>query len=355
MRLRGFFLRALCLALLLAVPLVAGAAESPCASCHSEASTCWDCHAVNPYGPSNIDPSTGVPQVAHRSSTDLAGGNFSYIIGAKTRLTGTAKTAGHNVKDTFGKGEGGPDDNFGGGGPPGDQHSTGITSANFTCAGTFGCHGDRSIADEYEALRDAHHESTSVLRFGSVNLSAQGLTVGTSYRYLLGVKGVEEDQWMGNLPGPARHNEYYGASTMGESSATRPAGNTMSGFCAECHGLFHGAGPGETGGSSPWKRHPSDIVLPNYGEYRDYGHRSLGPREYSIQVPVARQGILNSLAAPMATVSPGVDVVMCLSCHYAHAGPYERLLRWDYTGMVAGTSGSTAGTGCFVCHTTKDR
>ncbi|QJA05750.1 hypothetical protein FVE67_02585 [Thermosulfurimonas marina] len=52
-------------------------------------------------------------------------------------------------------------------------------------------------------------------------------------------------------------------------------------------------------------------------------------------------------------MTPGSDAVMCLSCHYAHAGPYPDMLRWDYRTCVAG-GGENPKCGCFVCHTTKD-
>jgi predicted CXXCH cytochrome family protein len=47
-------------------------------------------------------------------------------------------------------------------------------------------------------------------------------------------------------------------------------------------------------------------------------------------------------------------IVLCLSCHRAHGSAHDDLLRWDYAGMQAGTTGAEAGSGCFICHTTKD-
>ena len=70
---------------------------------------------------------------------------------------------------------------------------------------------------------------------------------------------------------------------------------------------------------------------------------------YNPVVPVARP----SLTAVSSTVTPGTDMVMCLSCHVPHGSPNDDLLRWDYNGMVAGGGGDD-GTGCFVCHTEKD-
>ena len=94
--------------------------------------------------------------------------------------------------------------------------------------------------------------------------------------------------------------------------------------------------------SSPFQRHPSDIVLPLGGEYGSYTN-------YSVEAPVARTMVPD---VPSDGVTPGTDAVMCLSCHGAHATNYPDILRWDYTGMVAGGGSNTSG--CFVCHTTKD-
>ena len=72
------------------------------------------------------------------------------------------------------------------------------------------------------------------------------------------------------------------------------------------------------------------------------------PHIYSVEAPVARPTVYST---PSPTVTPGIDVVMCLSCHSAHATPYADILRWDYSDMVAGGSGSG---GCFTCHTQKN-
>jgi hypothetical protein len=321
---------------------------------------CWGCHAESTTGGNNISPTTGAPQVAH-NTTDLAGGNFSYITGDKALTTGTTKTVGHNVKDTAVT-----DDNYTSGTfPPGDQHTTGITNANFTCAGQYGCHGDRTASSEYPAVYGAHHYLDNQLKFGSINEANQALgsgtngeQVGSSYRFLKGVAGGEDSDWQATKS-ETDHNEYKGGTTMGTSTKTAPATGgtpskgTISGLCAECHGFFHGTATNETGGTAtPWKRHPTDIVLPNSSEYQSYYDKNTtATKKYSVEAPVARQSIPNAMEDD---VTPATDVVMCLSCHTVHASPYEDILRWNYSGMDAGTTGASAQTGCFVCHTGKD-
>ncbi|MEJ2032933.1 MAG: cytochrome c3 family protein, partial [Deltaproteobacteria bacterium] len=84
-------------------------------------------------------------------------------------------------------------------------------------------------------------------------------------------------------------------------------------------------------------------VIKNDGELAAY-------TTYNITAPVARPNVPSQASS---AVTPGTDVVMCLSCHMAHASPYDSLLRFDYTKMVAGRG--NGGTGCLVCHSAKGR
>ncbi|HUV49889.1 MAG TPA: cytochrome c3 family protein [Anaerolineae bacterium] len=301
-------------------------------------STCLGCHGMGTGN--NIENIGGseIPQVYHTNGTDLAGGNFKYIDVDDNR--------GHNVNADLENIEGtlelAPGHTHGVGGSP--------TPAEFTCAGTGGCHGWRqhgSGISGIAAIKGAHHQNTDG--------QCDGTTTAKSYRFLLGVKGFEN---MGankyqNL-NATNHNEYFGTTSPTEYGCTNchdtsgpmdmhilPLNNTISGFCATCHSTFHvlsGIG-GSTSG--PFTRHPTDIVLPSSGEYAAY-------TTYSVEAPVGRTTVPDSISN---IVTPGTDVVTCLSCHKAHASNYPDLLRWDYTTMNAGGGGSG---GCFTCHTQKN-
>lgn len=292
---------------------------------------CLGCHGQSPSGSNNIITLGNVPQVLHAATTDLAGGNFKYL--------DTDDNRGHNVIDT-----GNQEGNASMFPPPGNQHlAVGeIIATNFTCSGAKGCHGDRTVEDKLLSLKGAHHTDDSVLKFGSINVSGQGSSTGLSYRFLKGVYGGEDTDWQASS-GSTDHNEYFGATTMGASSATAPANNTISGLCAECHGYFHGTTSSECSSASPWLRHPTDTSLPSSGGYTAY-------TAYSLTAPVARTTILGS---PSGTVTPSGttdDIVMCLSCHRAHASPYFKMMRWDYKGWPANGQIN----GCNVCHTSKN-
>jgi len=290
---------------------------------------CYGCHtydttsAVASFGGSKI------PQVLHSDYTNnLAAGNFNYIKDA----SGSADHKGHNVAAVNQEGDASKFP------PPGDEHSnSSINAENFTCAGANGCHGDREVTDQMASMKGAHHEKDSTI---------DGSGVGKSYRFLNGVKGVENND--ATYPWENRsatlHNEYKGMTGTGSSdvSKTSPGShNTISGLCAECHGNYHYSD--DIGGtSSPWLRHPTDVTLPTNGEYASYN-------TYSVLAPVARV----TPASPSQTVTPGGndnDIVMCLSCHGAHATNYYKMMRWDYKAPDV----TTAYSGCNICHTKKD-
>jgi len=197
--------------------------------------------------------------------------------------------------------------------------------------------------------------------------------------------GNETNKWENNA---ADHNEYYGddsglsenfqgcttCHTLGTgngignstratfNSAIKVPNNSMSGFCSSCHARFHSAGDGATNGATTWGdyndngvsgaflRHPSDYVIPSSGDYNYYG-------TYSTSAPVARPDITGYTGGGDTNVTPGTDMVMCLSCHVAHGSDQDYLLRFDYSAMTAGNY-ADEGTaqaigGCLNCHSSK--
>lgn len=227
-----------------------------------------------------------------------------------------------------------PDSRFGNT-PPG---GTTLTSP-LQCAGTNGCHGDPSVSSvPLLALNKAHHNNIS----GTVD----GTTVGRSYRFLLGVKGVEDPDWEWTVSGND-HNRYAGEVRMVENRS--PSAATISGNCAKCHGDFHNStagspnsGIGGTSGLvSPWLRHPNDYDMSLAGEFSGY-------KTYDTKIPLARTtGTIS--AGANASVSANQRVIMCLTCHRAHGSPYHAMLRWNYRAWP-GPGGQD---GCQVCHTAK--
>jgi hypothetical protein len=325
---------------------------------------CVACHAQNSLGEkiAVIGGGSKVPQVYHGDTSDLAAGNFIHIVGGNDRR-------GHNVKDLFPAG----DESYDGfnrppGLPDGGEENLhhnmfGANFAGFTCAGAMGCHGTRhqtlpggANRDGFAAISGAHHNNADGAKLDVAQVVAgvhDGEKVAESYRFILGLKGTgsaSPDRWQ-NAEG--NHNRYYGdATALGTgcntchleetggdrttTSALKVPNQSMSGFCATCHGNFHSSGGSGgdivyNGVSGAFLRHPSDYILPTGDEYAGYG-------DYN-------------LTAPVAFNAGGEKVVMCLSCHQAHATPNDGMLRFNYALMIAGQA--THGEGCLGCHTTK--
>jgi hypothetical protein len=256
--------------------------------------------------------------------TPLAGGNF-YSVSINIDNTG------HNIFSTN------IDETLNSTPPGGNFPSGGTYTGQLRCAGTRGCHGhnggqsgDTPVDDETQAMKGAHHGDDSSPLNGDIT------NVARNYRFLLGIRGKEDSDWQQDNINTS-HNEYKG-STSNDT-------NTISYLCAECHGKYHTwvGGASEVGTASPWLRHPTDTLLLGTGEYSNY-------TTYNMIAPIAR---LDPDNLPDQTqVIPGTDIVMCLSCHRAHASPYFKMMRWDYQGWPACMPDCT--NGCNVCHTSKD-
>jgi hypothetical protein len=282
-----------------------------CVGCHSAANAItWQDGITK----APVVFNTGEPNYGNNG---LAAGNFYYV--------GANDLYGHNVFTTNSDGTLGNT-------PPGAPDDTALT-AQLRCAGTWGCHGhngrqsgDTAVDDQTIAMKGAHHGDDIPPLEGSL------ADVARNYRFLLGIKGKEDTDWEKDNVNTS-HNEYKGA--IGFTDTT-----TISYLCGECHGNFHSA---DLGSTTPWRMHPTDVVLKNSvgAEYSAYTN-------YSMVAPVARPE--DNYTGNADVVRPGTDIIMCLSCHRAHASPYYKMMRWDYKGWPANLQTN----GCNVCHTSKN-
>ena len=308
--------------------------------------TCLGCHSSDSSSTYYDLGGCNVPVVyytAGEPSTYLAGGNFWWVAEAG----GADDTKGHNVFYNEG------DDNLSE--APGNTVGTCGTDAchqnfhlpysganmGFTPSGRYGCEGChlnvKHHADDGTGTKYVDSEAKGWYRF----LSGHDFTD-------LGVKGIEDEDWQATSSA-TDHNEYLGVHDIGGGYGFRQSGGaangegTMTAFCTGCHGRFHGE---QQSSGGAWIRHPSDAVLPTSGEYSAYN-------TYSIEAPVSRPTSFDWGSGPSATVTPGEDMVMCLSCHRPHGSPYQDILRWDYSDMIAGDPSKSGG--CFTCHTQKNQ
>jgi hypothetical protein len=276
---------------------------------------CVSCHSNSEIGTSKTLAGAKVPVVLNTlpPNPPLAGGNFYHV------ARGSGDRKGHNVQ-----GVASPDSNHAGA-PPGYDRASDPSKIGYNpkkpmaCAGSNGCHGDRDVEDSFRAVMGTHHDKDSPL---------DGSTTARSYRYLKstgtvkGVVGLEDADW-GQTRSLSDHNEYS------------PSINSL---CTGCHSKVHGAADADITG--PWFGHPTGIVLPNRGEYMNF-------TKYSPEAPLGRAKVPES---PGETVTPGSDVITCLTCHMAHASPNDSILRWDFMSIIAGKNVKG---GCIICHTSK--
>jgi hypothetical protein len=273
-----------------------------CVNCHSNANS----DTIKKIGGNRVP-------VVHSTVTPirpLAGGNFHYV----AKDFGDSK--GHNVDGITSA-----DMKFNGF-PPGytrtsDHSIVGYNSGKpLMCAGSNGCHGDRNIEDPFAAIMGTHH---------ALDKPIDGSTTAKSYRFLKntgtmrGVLGTEDKDW-NRSSSSKNHNEYYPSIDV---------------LCENCHGDFHGKGNKDMG---HWFKHPTGVPIPLTVDYLKYS-------TYNTDAPVARNA---PEKIPGPEVNHGSDVVICLSCHVAHASPYESMLRWDYDRLMTEGKG-----GCLICHTGK--
>jgi len=301
--------------------------------------TCVGCHTgtndgtnTTPYVYSTTEPTFG--------TNTLAGGNFYWV------KTDDAK--GHNVfsdnPDTLTKAPG--DSGFSGCATNDCHTNLHATNTNYgTRQGCSKCHmmGNSTAPQGYHHANDGTGTKY-------VDTAAKGW-----YRFLaghmsgagFGVKGIEHEKWNYGATASS-HNEYYGVEVLTGGYGFGSLAPAMTAYCTGCHGVFHSdQQQGDETGSNPWIRHPSDKVIPTTGEYQYIS------TTYNLNVPVARSSLAaGRTSTEFSTVTAGQDMVMCLSCHVAHGSPYDDMLRWNYSGMIAGGGDNT--NGCFVCHTTKD-
>ncbi len=295
--------------------------------------SCVGCHSSDSGSTIVTIGVTRIPIVYNTGgypANPLAGGNFYNV----SRGGSENDKYGHNVHGISGE-----DANISPSGPgaPGTLPPPGVNPTCMQqCHGTlaaggatfFGGNGCEGCHLRNYGVR--HHQSPSWYRF----------LRGHSFNTLRRVDGVPDPT--GNYeqnPG-AGHNEYKGvddATTYTYGDGSLNATQSITDFCSGCHANFHEE---MDGASSTWLRHPSDMLLPETGEFAGYDPTA----SYNNLAPVA---YLNP-AAPVRSEA----VVMCLSCHRAHASNYQDSLRWDYLTCSPGSANPNCG--CFVCHSDKD-
>jgi len=339
----------------------------------SDKNPCLGCHKKNSDGRYFKDPEkeNDAPQVnvdpAMTHNYLSAAGTYFYVTGDKTEQSGKSCRKGHNVVG-MGESDDNEDQLLKKTPPGGTDECLGGTGKQLTCAGTSGCHGKRNVDDPLAAIKGGHHSPATN---SYADRFRDGNSIATSYRMLYGVKGRVASNWeyvdfskdnflkQSDLVDRDDVNIYQGSDGKLSGTMIDPGDGSINGLCGECHGNgdsengFHSfqglKGKGSTSTtqmSSPWKRHPTDVVMKQDEQYGGYPNET--GADYSREVPV---GFLNiSKNGGIGDLPRTQRVVLCVSCHRAHGSQYDDSLRWDYRDMA---TTSTTGNGCFRCHTNK--
>jgi len=314
---------------------------------------CIGCHTGDNDGTNNIPYVMQTSEPTYESADagtlgdTLAGGSFWWVAQTNGDATGHNVASMSAVDDPIGETPPGWNPDFNSNGEINNGGADWGTN-QLTCAGTNGCHGDHSATNDWDAVAGSHHGDD-----GTIN----GDTVASSFRFLMGIEGLEDSDWE-YQPTSTAHNQYYGIDKTSDLHAgADPA--TISYLCAECHGNFHsgavdlGAVADDMAVESPWIRHPTDYDMGNVDDKPDYAGYGGVAHTYSVIAPVASTNVSAVLNSVYATAGGADDaIVTCLSCHRAHGTPFDDLLRWDYS--TCDSAGGDDACGCFDCHTTKD-
>jgi hypothetical protein len=222
--------------------------------------------------------------------------------------------------------------------PGNDAAGLNVAPNDLTCAGTKGCHGDHTQAGSALGIKGFHHAARDTDRSSKGYRFLQN-TVGTAIEGKGSVVSAPMTGWETGGAADDDHNVYNADANVGISS-----------LCAACHGGFHGTG--NTNASSPFVRHPTDNVIPAAWDATvavtfDYNKNPFALKGSEFTDAAIDAAYDTDLTTYTAGEGPSVA---CVSCHRAHGSDQPDLLRFDYSGQIAG-GGAGDTFGCLGCHT----
>ncbi len=344
-----------------------------CLQCHSsdgaQASLAWDGHTAPKV---NIANGGGAGNDFNQTDSDPADDNFGFIgaggdFSAVMVASGSGwVTTGADVAVATGRG-----------------HSLGLTTVtppgaadgpitDFTCTSCHDPHGAYT-APTTEANR---YRNLKITPRGSGN----SVTLNTNIRSYIGFGGcIADSNWTSGYT-PAGNSLFvwplFVSGTTDWSTDTsacydaggrvnaygvdEPGTNGISNWCATCHDKWHEENVTTNSNGQDWNRHPVDNLLQEAGSLSSGGNVVIvdttnyaTARTQNRPLPVA-DATGGAGVFYLKTGAEATNKVFCLSCHFAHGGPYFDNLRWDYLAAVdAGsqTANSISSiTGCQLCH-----
>ncbi len=327
---------------------------------------CLQCHgsngSQNPNGqqPHGQRPPTVFDNTASWTQTDPLGGNSGNTIGAGGNFypelntlwdatTTPREGRGHSVGATNVT-------------PPGGD----VAISEFSCTNCHDPHGAASDTDpNINRFRNLRKNATGAGNNAGVTFI---VTEHTSYvgglsggPYPSGYFGGGQTNSAGNVVWPVFRGNLTGTpATDAANSNSYSGGSTggMSKWCAQCHDDWHESITTTNPAGEDWRRHPVDYNI-NITHVSGAGVDTIRPDNYDPTkagqvLPVADGAASNRVFYMDPRPPNGTDRVFCLTCHFAHGGPYYDNLRWDYLATVSAgnqTGNAVPSTrGCQLCH-----
>ncbi|HHL40083.1 MAG TPA: hypothetical protein ENJ37_06225 [Deltaproteobacteria bacterium] len=258
--------------------------------------------------------------------------------------------------------------------PPGSADGN---LAAFSCTSCHDPHGaydaDTSTVDKYRNLRKTPTGSGSTSVNVNDNTTSWIGMGGQSSAAFANAVMIGTDKTTAIWPVYDSDNTLVGDGGTADQAISNyypvNSGDSISNWCATCHDNWHEdiATTNDTG-SGDWRRHPVDEIIyapGNANQKSGAGVDIINLSNYTQALiaagkalPVANNASDGSGVYYLDPASyNSTDRVFCLSCHFAHGGPYYDNLRWDYLSEVwpggsAGQSGNSIAStvGCQLCH-----
>ena len=347
---------------------------------------CLQCHASNGSNANTTyEPHTAIkPPKVYIDGAEgkgLAGTNsdpFDFTqIGAGGDFSGVFTYSGSDISYTTTPGDNPSGSNL----SLGRGHSLGATTVTppggTTTLAAFSC----------TSCHDPHGRNTTQSSSNGVNLyrmlryNTTGATISPMVNPITGMSS-----WVGGITGEVATGNYAGVNSTtanhvwpvynsatqqnvyaaGSVKGDQAGGTAFSNFCAQCHQNWHESISTTNASGDDWKRHPVDNPItdtsPNSGagvEITRFDNYNTNPVPSPLALGTSTGA--TKLPAMQATgagayyfADDAADRVFCLSCHYAHGGPNNDILRWNYTSAVSAGSqtGNAIATnvGCQQCH-----
>lgn len=266
--------------------------------------------------------------------------------------------------------------------------STAYTEADWDC---HTCHGMHNrFSGSYTAWRQLKRKINGVVVSGDVSGLGVETATGNKGATAAGFEPLESNS-RGDIQGTSYVNTRGDGTALDGADLALPYSETnknvyrggFSSFCSVCHGNFHGgietsmvsnvatSTTGNTAGAAHWMRHPTNVPMDggsyNVGKYTVTVTNTQGtnpnPVGYDWKYPLRRVGgTWTTTNVSTAGEVAATDQVMCLSCHFAHAGPEANSLRWNEAGQAAfiqngvsdsygdASNGDNPAFGCNKCH-----